>query len=90
MHAAGVCVSVAVAFLSCVTQYQSHSECVPPYRTVEEARSSGIRVGDRILEVNGQSVRGLGHEEVGRMIVGGPDEAVLLVHTQKPAPTPDG
>ncbi len=58
--------------------------------TVEEARPSGIQAGDRILEVNGQSVRGLGHEEVGRVIAEGPDEAMLLVHSQKPPPTPDG
>ncbi len=56
----------------------------------EDASSSGIRVGDRVLEVNGQSVRGLDHEEVGRIIAGGPEEAVLLLHSQKPAPTPDG
>ena len=36
------------------------------------------------------SVRGLGHEEVGRMIAEGPNEALLLIHSQKPAPTPDG
>ena len=42
------------------------------------------------MEVNGHSVRGLTHEEAGRIIAEGPDVATLLVHTLKPTPTPDG
>jgi len=55
-----------------------------------DAVTSGIREGDKLLEVNGCSVRGLGHQEAGKMISEGPGVATLLIHTVKPAPTPNG
>lgn len=58
--------------------------------TVGDAVTSGIREGDKLLEVNGCSVRGLGHQEAGKMISEGPGVATLLIHTVKPAPTPNG
>ena len=57
---------------------------------VGDAREAGIRPGDRLLEVNGFSVRGVGHKEAGKLIAEGSDNVTILVHTVKPAPTPDG
>lgn len=54
------------------------------------AGESGIRAGDRLLEVNGQSVRGLDHVEAGRMIAEAEEPVTLLLHTVKPTPTPAG
>ena len=59
-------------------------------RSVGDAKTSGVRVGDKLLEVNGVSVRGLEHREAGKMIAEGPPVATLLIHTIKPAPTPNG
>ena len=58
--------------------------------SVGDAETSGIRVGDKLLEVNGVSVRGLEHREAGKMMTEGPPVATLLIHTIKPAPTPNG
>ena len=58
--------------------------------SVGDAKTSGIRVGDKLLEVNGVSVRGLEHREAGKMMSEGPRVATLLIHTIKPAPTPNG
>lgn len=58
--------------------------------SVGDAKTSGVRVGDKLLEVNGVSVRGLEHREAGKMIAEGPPVATLLIHTIKPAPTPNG
>ena len=40
--------------------------------------------------MNGLSVRGVGHKEAGKLISESSDAVTILVHTVKPAPTPDG
>lgn len=58
--------------------------------TVGAASDKGIRPGDRLLEVNGESVRGLTHREAGQLIADCPDSVTLLLHTRKPIPVPKG
>lgn len=57
---------------------------------VGAASDKGIRPGDRLLEVNGESVRGLTHREAGQLIADCPDSVTLLLHTRKPVPVPKG
>ena len=52
--------------------------------------SSGIRPGDRLVEVNGVPVRAASHAEVEKVLEESGDEVTLLLHTMKPAPTPHG
>ena len=46
--------------------------------------------GDRLLEVNGKSVRGLSHSEAGQLIAECPEKVRLLLHTRQPRPLPSG
>ena len=46
--------------------------------------------GDRVLEVNGVSVRGASHQEVGRLVADCPHTVTLLLHSHKPKPVPSG
>jgi len=81
-----------VSCVYCTANWCSPSTyaCTHCTHTVGDAATSGIREGDKLLEVNGCSVRGLGHQEAGKMISEGPGVATLLIHTVKPAPTPNG
>ena len=62
----------------------------PRHSPVGDAKGAGIRPGDQLLEVNGFSVRGAGHKEAGKLISEGSDSVTVLIHSVKPAPTPDG
>ena len=42
------------------------------------AEAKGLRAGDRLLEINGISVREASHQEAGRLIAG--DGNLVLVH----------
>lgn len=54
------------------------------------AEAAGLRRGDRILEVNGQSISGETHKQVVARIKQRPDEAELLVVAPAPGePVPD-
>ena len=55
-----------------------------------EALTSGLRTGDRVLEVNGVSVRELSSEQVADMIREASDVVTIVVHTVKPPVTPQG
>ena len=52
--------------------------------------NSGVCEGDRVLEVNGQSVRRLGHEDTAVLISECPVTVSLLLHTRKPSAVPCG
>ena len=54
------------------------------------AEKSHVSVGDRVLEVNGVNVRGLGHHEAGQLIAECSESVDLLLHTRKPRPVPSG
>ena len=58
---------------------------------VGSAEGHGICVGDKLLEVNGCSVRGCTHQQAGALFNDSPQGRVnLLVHSIKPAPKPSG
>ena len=52
--------------------------------------TSGLREGDKLLEVNGQSVRELSSEQVSVMLREAPEVVTILVHSIKPPVTPQG
>lgn len=59
--------------------------------TVGNAEGHGICVGDKLLEVNGCSVRGFTHQQAGALITASPNGRVsVLVHSVKPTPKPSG
>lgn len=57
---------------------------------VGAAKQTSIRQGDRLLEVNGVSVRQLSHKEAGQVISDYPHRVTLLLHTRKPVLVPRG
>lgn len=60
------------------------------YHPVSTADDKGIKPGDRLLEVNGESVRGSSHQEARQMMEECAESVVLLIHTVKPPPIPSG
>ena len=67
--------------------------CIPvTSRCAAVTAAEGVCVyeGDRVLEVNGVSVRGASHQEVGRLIADSPHTVTLLLHSHKPRPVPCG
>lgn len=58
---------------------------------VGNAEGHGICAGDKLLEVNGCSVRGYTHQLAGALFNNSPNGKVsLLVHSSKPSPNPSG
>ena len=55
-----------------------------------EALTSGLREGDKLLEVNGASVRELSNEQVSVMLREAPEVVTIVVHSIKPPVTPQG
>ena len=83
----------------------SHCICLAPSASVRTANHSPspslpllvgaaedmrVRQGDRLLEVNGQCVRGLSHKEAGKLIAECPESVTLLVNSHQPIPVPQG
>ena len=65
--------------------------CTSCHTAGSNAERHGIRVGDKLLEVNGFSVRGFTHQQAGALFNDSSGGRVsLLVHSIKPAPKPTG
>ena len=58
---------------------------------VGNAEGHGLPVGDKLLEVNGCSVRGFSHQQAGALFTESSGGKVsLLVYSVKPSPKPSG
>ena len=78
------CISLAPSSIS------THCQSLPLPLLVGVAEGMRVRQGDRLLEVNGQCVRGLSHKEAGKLIAECPESVTLLVNSHQPIPVPQG
>jgi hypothetical protein len=71
-------------------ELQGSSPAVISHVSGTTAEGACVYEGDRVLEVNGVSVRGASHQEVGRLVADCPHTVTLLLHSHKPKPVPSG
>lgn len=77
-----------ITLLQLVRLTHKHTLSLP---AVGNAEGHGLRVGDKLLEVNGCSVRGFSHQQAGALFTESPGGKVsLLVYSVKPSPKPSG